>query len=215
MTTYDEYGAQVRAAYEVYTLALTGVYLGLQSAGRGADAVTELRRQGLGLIDTLLNSASNMGARYLNTLPDGPGVDVRETYFKAELHRIAIKNLNDLIVRLMGVGPRAADVLTRPAGAVGLLLQQRLSRPRFTVRDSAGRAWEAPKLVQVEARNFAYQSYVDVMLARSQSIGVDKIDIVYADPARNRTLALDEAIAQRKVIFHVNATAQIDSHVST
>jgi hypothetical protein len=213
--TYDDFGAQTRAAYDVYVLALTGAYLGFQSAGRGADAVTELRRQGIGLIDTFMNSVHVMVNRYLTTLPDGPGSSERETFLRADLQRIAVKNLNDLIVRMMGVGLRPADMLTKPAGAVGLLLQQKLSRPRFTARDSAGRAWDAAKLVSVIARDFAYQTYVDTMLYRQASIGAVVVDVVYADPARNKTMPLADAVGQRKAIFHVNATARIQTHVPT
>lgn len=215
MFTYDEYGRQVQGAYQVYTLALTGAYLALQSAGRGPDATPELRRQGMSLVDTLMNSVHNMTGQFLNTLPDGPDATERETHLRADLHRIATKNLNDLIVRLMGVGLRPADILTAPAGAVGLLLQQRLARPRFTARDSAGRVWDASKLVAVIARDFAYQGYIDNALARQQAIGADRIDVVYADPARNKTLDLATAITQRKMIFHVNGTATIKTHVST
>jgi hypothetical protein len=216
MMNHDQYGAEVRAAYDVYVLALTGTYLGFKAAGRGPDAVTELRQRGLGLLDTLMNSVHAMTGRYLNELPDGSGVGERETYWRADLQRIAVKNLNDLIVRMMGLGlQRPADLLTQPAGAVGLLLQQKMSRPHFTARDSAGRAWDAAKLVSLLARDFAYQTYVDVMLARAAALGADRVAVVYADPARNTVLDLAEAVAGRRQIFHVNGSARIQTHVPT
>jgi hypothetical protein len=218
---FQDYAQQVRAAYDVYCLALTGAYLGLKSAGRGQDAVSELRGTGLGLLQTLMNSASSMSARYLTNLPAGTQENARATGFLDELRRIATKNLNDTIVRLIGTGidmvssARPADLLNRPAGAVGLLLQERMSRPRFTARDTAGRAWDAGKLVSLLARDFAYQSYIDAMLAQQAAAGATLVDIVYADPARNLTLTLAQVAEQRQAIFHINATAQVRTHVST
>lgn len=211
---YDRYTQAMRAEYEAFAARLTSQYLSV--AGNGMDAVAGFRLAGLGMISTLLGRAIVQTNDYLAPLGGGVVRDARELPWLDQLRQIAMKNLNDLIVHLMGGGVRQADMLSRPAGAFGALLQKRLEAPRLTVRDRAGRAWKADALVAGYARDFAYQAHLDATIARLVEQGTEFATVAYPDPThRNhgmqvRLADLDEV---RKSIFHPNSNAQLVAHV--
>lgn len=213
---YDRYGQAIRAEYEVFTSGLVARYMTQRAAGRGIDAVSEFRLEGLAAISTLLGRAIALTNDYLAPLGEGAIRDARENPWLDQLRQIAVKNLNDLIVKLMGGGARPADMLNRPAGAIGLLLQKKLDTPRLTVRDRAGRAWPADKMVATSARDFAYQAYLDATIEHLDEEGVEFVDIVYPDPTHENhgmTIRLDEVALVRKTIFHPNSNARLVPHV--
>lgn len=207
---FDQYGQMIGAEYRAFTGALMGSYLTSQAAGRGIDGVSEFRLGGLKAVSVLLTRAIGITSDFTGQ----PIADVRAHAWLNQLHKVALKNLNDLIVKLMGGGARPADMLNRPAGAMGLLLQRQVA-PRLTVRDRAGRAWVAETYVATSARDYAYQFYVDAQFERLQAEGATRVDILYADPSRNQTLTLDAARARRGEFFHVNGTARMRPHVQT
>jgi len=211
---HDRYTQTIRAEYEAFTARLSAQYLTV--AGNGMDAVASFRLAGLGMISALLGRAIALTNDYLAPLGGGVVRDARELPWLDQLRQIAIKNLNDLIVKLMGGGLRQADMLNRPAGAFGALLQKKLEAPRLTVRDRAGRAWKADALVAGYARDFAYQAYLDAQIARLKEEGAQVATIVYPDPThRNHGMQVNLAdIDQvRKTIFHPNSNARLVAHV--
>lgn len=215
---YDRYRGAVLVAYEAYAGKLTSEYLAAQAAGRGLEAVGALRATGLAALRALVQQVRALTDDYLAALDHGAGVDERSVFWLADLERIATKNLNDLLVRLMGGGLRVADLLHEKAGAIGLLLQKKMGVPRLTARDGAGRAWQSDQLVAVMARDFAYQAYLDATIERLDADGVELVDIAYPDPGHANhglTIRLDEVALVRRTLFHPNSTARLVPHVPT
>lgn len=215
---YDRYASAIRAEYDAFAGNLTADYLALTAAGRGVDGVGQFRMGGLALISTLLGRAIALTNDYVAPLGGGAVRDARENPWLNTLRQIATKNLNDLIVKLMGGGMRPADLLNRPAGAVGLLLQKKMDRPRLTARDKAGRAWQADKLVALMARDFAYQAYLDATIERFDEEGVEWVQVVYPDSTHDNHglhMRLDEVGLIRKSIFHPNSNARLVPYVPT
>ena len=211
---YDRYAQSVRAEYEVFASGLIARYLAV--AGTGIDAVGAFRLDALAGISKLLGRAIALTNDYLAPLGGGVVRDVRELPWLDQLRQIALKNLNDMIVKLMGGGVRQADMLSRPAGAFGALLQKKLEAPRLTLRDRAGRAWKADTLVATYARDFAYQAYLDAQVARLKGEGVEVATIVYPDQthrSHGMQVRLDDIDKIRKAIFHPNSNARLVTHV--
>jgi hypothetical protein len=214
---YDRFASSLRADYAGFAANLVARYLAAAAAGRGIEAVSGFRVQGLADISALLGRAIARTNDYLAPLGAATITDAREKPFLNQLRQIALKNLNDLIVKLMGGAGRMADVFNRPAGAVGLLLQKKLEAPpRLLVRDRAGRAWQAETFVASLARDFAYQSYLDSVIERLDAAGVDMVQVVYPDPTHEHhgmPLRLDEVGLIRKTIFHPNSNATLVPYV--
>jgi len=213
----DRYAGAVRAQYELFTSGLTARHLTISAAGRDAKGVSEFRREGLVAITTLLASVTALTESYLTDLGRPTVIyDACDDKWLNQLRNIAIKNMNDLIVKMMGGGLRPADVLNRPGGAVGLLLQKKLDMPRLTVCDRAGRARPADRMVATSARDFAYQAYLDITIDRLDADDVEFVDVVYPDPTHENhgmTIRLDEVGLIRKTIFHPNSSARLVPHV--
>ncbi len=215
---YDRYASSLRAEYEAFGGALISDYLKHTSTGRGLDAVGEFRQAGLGLVSRFVARAVSLTNDYLAPMGSGSFTDARDQPFLNALRQIAIKNLNDLIVRLMGGGARQANALTRPAGAVGLLLQKKLAKPELLAADRAGRKWPAEKLVAVLARDFAYQTYLDAEIERFDEEGVETVQVVYPDATHKNhglSMRLDDVAPVRKSIFHPNSQARLVPYVPT
>lgn len=67
-------------------------------------------------------------------------------------------------------------MLNDGAGAIGLLIQQRIAQPKFQVKDGAGRTWDAEKLFAVIARDFGYQTYIDHRFAEAITSGETAVE---------------------------------------
>jgi hypothetical protein len=215
---YDLYASQARAEYESFAHALIADYLSHSAAGRDLHAVGTFRMSGLALVARFVGRATALTNDYLAPLGGGGFRDAREHPYLNALRQLAIKNLNDLIVRLMGGSNRLADTLTRPAGAIGLLLQQRLAKPELVALDKSGRRWPADKLVAVMTRDFAYQAYLDAEIELFKGEGVETVMVVYPDSTHNqhgRAMRLDDVGLVRKSIFHPNSQARLVPYVPT
>lgn len=218
---YDHYAAQARAEYEVFSHALIADYLAHSNAGGDLHAVGTFRASGLAIVARFVDRAKELTNLYLAPMGGGGLRDARDHPYLNTLRQIAIKNLNDLIVRLMGGGNRLADTLTRPAGAIGILLQRKLAKPakpELVAVDRSGRRWPADKLVAVLTRDFAYQAYLDAEIERFDLEGVEMVTVVYPDPTHAQhglVMRLDEVGLVRKSIFHPNSQARLVPHVPT
>lgn len=108
-----------------------------------------------------------------------------------------------------GTGANVGDVLNRPAGALGLLVQRLIESPRYHVKDSADRTWEAEKLFGVIVRDFAYQTEIDRAFADAISAGQDKVT---ASDGTVIELSQDW-LAKRDEVFHINSKKVVDDGV--
>lgn len=215
---YDQYGAAISAEFEMFTGALKLLYLQTSRASAGMESAHGFRMLGLAEVVRFMQRATGLTDNYLSNFGSGV-VNDRDTPVLNTLRGIAIKNVNDLSVDMMAPASRVADLLTRPAGAVGLLLQKRLTDPQFTAIDKSGRKWQAALLVKTVARDFAYQAYIDFQAAQIIASGANAAEVVWMDPtpAGYGTIVLLADLARARArYFHPNATAQLRAaHVPT
>lgn len=215
---FNLYTSLARAEYASFSNALIADYLAHSNGGRDLHAVGTFRASGLAIVTRFVDRAKELTNNYLAPQGGGGFRDAREHPYLNALRQIAIKNLNDLIVRLMGGSNRLADTLTRPAGAIGILLQQKLAKPELVALDKSGRRWPADKLVAVLTRDFAYQAYLDAEIERMDEEGVEMVMVAYPDSTHAQhglVMRLDEVGLVRKSIFHPNSQARLVPHVPT
>jgi len=213
---YDRFGSRVAGRFALFTSTIGANYIARVGAGQSLADTGDFRNDGYQALIDLQNDVRAMINEYEDTLVYGM-VNESTTAFMQYLTHIASQVLNGLVIRLGGGGVlREADLLNRPAGALGAILARRAAIPHHMARDSAGRAWQAEKLVTVMARDFAYQAYIEHSLFTLQRAGDVHVDIVYADSTRNSTITIKDALARRATLFHPNSSARMQRHhVST
>lgn len=217
MHDYDHFAATVRAEYAAFLGGLVAQYMTVTASGAGQQGAVAFRRDANRRIAQLTARARTLARQYTAVKVAGDVTDPRSAPWVASLHKVAIKNANDLVQRLMGANDRLANLLNRDAGAVGLLLQQKISQPTFVAYDRVGRKWDAAMLVNVMARDFAYQSSIDATLARLAGLGVTQVRIVHDNPDHPNhgvIMPIGEVAAVREFIFHPNAHAGLEAYVS-
>lgn len=215
---YDRYASAVRAEYAAFVSHITAEYLARGASGQGVEAVSELRIAGLKRVSALMTHVLALTNDYLAPTGNGTLHDPRDNTWLSELRQIAVKNLNDLIARMMGGAGRLADMLNRPAGAVGLLLQKKVARPELFAIDRSGRRWHAEKLVAVMARDFAYQTYLDRTIAELEAAGAEWAQVAHPNGEHQQhglVIHLPKIGLIRKSIFHPNSHARLVPHVPT
>ena len=209
---YDHFGAQVSARFQLYLAGVLGAYSARVATGTGSRIAGDFRNDSYALLITLGNDVKKLAYTYLAGT-HAVDHEARLNAFLVYLDALAQQPIITLANRINFGTQSVGNVLTRSAGSLGALIQKKLGSPiRLTARDSAGRAWPLEKLVPVVARDFAYQVYVDDHLESLRVAGDEKVEIYYADPARNLTLSIKEAFARRAALFHPNATAMITKH---
>lgn len=218
---FDSYTSGIQVGYEAFAATLIGQYLTAQTSAISQPAAVEgLRTTGVQQALRFAEYAKVLTDEYHATLAHGAPADAydrSQQYLTALLH-VAIGNVNDLVLKLMGNGGRLADLLTQRAGAIGQLLQQRLAKPTLTATDTSGRSWAADKLVAVIARDYAYQRFIDDQLA---GIEGDLVRVVHPDPGHRWHGTILSRAGEgypkledlRREIFHPNSTAEVRPYV--
>lgn len=220
---YDGFAIRLKSEYELFLFALTGRYLSLMAPGAGVSPmqINDLERAALALRETFMQSA----IRAIKLFVGSSDLDTLKTLsqdFETQLSAITKENVDSLVNRMKGAKVNALDAVGDVHGAMGLLLQQKLATPEFTATSTSGRIFQAAPFVKAQARQFAYQSWLQLMMVALSWEG-DLAQVVYNDPGHeNNGLVFSmsgatpgypsfEDIAQ--TVFHYNATAQIAAHV--
>lgn len=220
---YDDFAQRLAREYELYLFALSGQYLALVAPGLEASPATisQLQRKGYALRETFLESAN----RSVTDFVHATGMaweDASITGFLAELTVFTRQNVDSLVERMKGVKNGSLDGMDDMHGAMGLLLQKKLSTPEFKLVTASGRSFNAAQLVKTQARDFAYQGEIRATLSKFAQY-TDLAQVVYTDPAHKghglvfsitgQTAGyptFDEIAAK---VFHYNATAGVRDHV--
>jgi hypothetical protein len=215
----DRYAAAVVTLYVTFQRQITGAWLSARDTGASLRTMQQLRNEGAAATRSLIESVAALGQRDPTLLAPHIALAATEAWL-AELGAIAVHNVADLVSELGG-GPALSSVLTAPARAFTALLRQRASAPRFMARDSAGRNWQADKLVRFLARRYAYDAMISAQAAAIALEGVPA-EVVYADPLHRyygtvlspdgSDPALPSLAALRETVFHPNATAELRAH---
>lgn len=221
---YDGFGARIRAEYDLFLFALTGRYLSVTAPGVQVSPmlVDQFERSAFGLRNTFLKSAKRTTADYLDTQGMAASGD-RVTRFHAELDRVTLENVASLSHRMKGFKINALDAVENAHGAMGLLLQRKLSTPEFNVTSASGRSFKAASFVKTQARDFAYRVWLDARMLALLPNG-DLATVVYDDEHHaahgvvfsitGDTKGYPSFEELEEPVFHFNAHARIAPHVS-
>jgi hypothetical protein len=209
---YDRFGSRVAGRFALFVAHINGNYTARVSAGQNINSVGDFRNDGYQEVINLQNDVRALMGEYEATLVYGYVTD-SDSAFMQYLTAIASQVINALVIKLGAGGVlREADLFNRPTGSLGAILARRAVITRTTARDSAGRAWEAEKLVQTIARDFAYQAYIAHSLWTLQRAGDVHVNVIHADPTRNTTITVKDALERRAEIFHPNSSARMSRH---
>jgi len=222
---YDGFAIRLKSEYELFLFALSGQYLSQVAPGAEVSPmhINAFERTALELRQTFLKTAT----RSIVEVVSGVSVDAVKALsdnFETELAQITRQNIDSLVTRLKGMKIQALDAVGEVHGAMGLLLQQKLATPEFTVTAVSGRTFKAAPFVKSQTRQFAYQTWLYAQMVALSWEG-DLAQVVYDDPGHeNNGLVFSMSGATpgypsfdeiAGTIFHYNATAKIGPHVSS
>lgn len=220
---YDDFAERLAREYQLFLFALSGQYLGLATSGIEASPATvmQLQRSGAALRETFLDAANRNVADFVAAI----GMDAQDASiggFAAQMSEFTRQNIDTLVARIKGVKTDTLDAMGEMHGAMGLLLQKKLSTPEFKLVTASGRSFEAASLVRSQARDFAYQASIRAELARFAAY-TDLARVVYPDPEHKghdavfsitgKTAGYPSFQEIAMKVFHYNATAGVTDHV--
>ena len=142
--------------------------------------------------------------------------------FLIELNRILRTDV-ETVTRAMKVGRTGlGDMLTSGAsGAIGALLQKRVMRLEFKAPDSAGRRWDATRLVLFLAREMSYRIKLTKQIAdlpEGQDVAAvfnpdhDEDGMLFS--VHGKTPGYPTFADLQQSVFHPNSTAEVSQHVA-
>jgi hypothetical protein len=208
-------------SYRMFLAALSGRYLALRLPGASVQPahVNGLQLDAYRFADSFLHAANAQVVKFIadvskeRSQPLYDGLIKRFVDFDGLLRFIVVKNIKDTTRLLTATPPK---LLTRDAGqGIGALLQRTLEAPRHTIPDELGRHYEAPYYVQVAARDFFYQSSVDVVADQGE---LGQVRYMGAHEYNGMVLRLSgdgsyRSLAEvRAEIFHPNAMAILEPY---
>jgi hypothetical protein len=223
---YESLTARIGADYDLFLAALSGRYWAAVAPGAkvAPQSIVSFIRDAAKLGDTFawvvdLEIESYLAELY-DVVPDDATLSLSVSIRAALTENIA------QVARLLRTG--VADysaVLKDTHGAMGLVLQQKLSRIDFKLYDTANRKCDARRLMGATVRDFAYQAWIDRQVELAVNGGHSLGQVKYADPQRadqeivfslgakvGAYPTLDEI---RSKVFHPNATASVIPYVSS
>jgi len=219
---FDDFATKLKQDYDLFLFALAGRYLTLMAPGAEVSPhmVRQMQEQGAALAKTFLSSASARVDDFAQSYPLADS-DVRSARFKRELSNIAAQNIYTLMQRMKGGAQNTLAGVKEAHGAIGLLLQQKLSNPDFRIKTPKGRSFDAASYLLAEARNYAYQSWIEFTLAQIAQTS-DLAQVNYPNPehvGHGTVFSISgqtpgyKSFEQIKLMFHYNSTAFITHHV--
>ncbi|WP_297478391.1 hypothetical protein [Ferrovum sp.] len=206
--------------YEIFLLALNGIYLKVTSAGEQVSlhSINEVDEEATGIAMNFMRRFMQQVDAYLSTL----FVNASETLIESlndrreEVKKFAMTALTENIQqvrRQMRLGRKDyIKLLGSVHGGVGYLVQKKVAGINFVLRDSLGRKYDALTFFRMAIRDFFYQSWIDMRLDEIKRSGQKTFRVVYPDPARDMTISIDSSVFTnelRSKIFHPNSHALI------
>lgn len=207
--------------YEIFLLALNGIYLKSVSVGERSTLHSTKEVDGQSI-----TIATNFLARFMQKVDiyiDSISVDASETLVESlDARREGIKTFvtNALIENVqqvqkqMRVGRKDyAKLLGNTHGGIGYLIQKKVAGIGFVLRDSIGRKYDALTFFKSAVKDFFYQSWVDMKLDQAKRSGRETFRVLYPDPSRDMVISIDPSIFTQELrskIFHPNSHASVE-----
>lgn len=219
---YDAIADTLKQEYNLFLFALAGRYLTLMAPGADVTPmmVRQMEEQGTALAKTFTSSAKALVSDFARSHTSARSDALYEQFVKM-VDNITAQNINTLTQRMKGGAQNTLAGVKDAHGAIGLLLQQKLANPDFRVKTPKGRSFDAVAFFYAEARNFAYQSWVESTLETIAQTS-DLAEVRYPNPehAGNGTVFSIsgktpgyKSFAEVKLLFHYNSTAYPHDHV--
>ncbi len=221
---YEDFADRLKSEYDLFLFALSGRYLSLMAPGAGVSPmlINGLEQGAWALRKTFLALANQSITDYVGSTALAPVSELAQG-FQGELERATRQNVAMLAARMKGVQMGELDAVRNAHGAMGLLLQRKLATPEFVVTSLLGRTFSAAPYIRTQARQFAYQSELYRQMA-DLALTSDLAQVAYDDPNREgngRVFSISGATPGypsfdylAASVFHYNATARIEPHVS-
>lgn len=219
---YDDIANQLEREYSLFLFALAGRYLSLVTPGAEVSPmmVRQMEEQGTALAQTFTASAKALVSDFARKHTSARS-DALYAQFEQMLSNITAQNIHTLTQRMKGGAQNTLAGVKQAHGAIGLLLQQKLSNPDFRVKTPKGRSFDAVAFFHAEARNFAYQSWIEFTLEAIAQTS-DLAEVRYPNPehaAYGTVFSISgktpgyKSFEEVKLLFHYNSTAFPHDHV--
>jgi hypothetical protein len=221
----DNFASAVAEEYELFLQALNGRYLQVLTPGEAPSpmAIHGLIKGSARLRDALSERVSFeadalVSAHEKQVTPGAfEAMGRLRDLFKSDFAVIVAQNVNTLS-RTARVGrDDLGKMFTQSLrGAMGELMQKRMSKIEFKVPDGAGRNWDATRYVSFLAREFVYR----VKLLRQLSDAGEVGEVFYPDhEADGMVFAISGDHPGmptykdiEKTVFHPNSKAEVVAH---
>lgn len=218
---FDDIAVKIGTQFDLYLFALAGRYHQMRAPGVEVTprAIVDLHDDVRALSKTFYQTATTEFDVYLSEVAMDASVDElevtldRKRELQAYLHDI-VSDCSDQVIKMAKTGIGTfADLLKNAHGAMGLLAQRQAGKIEFKATDTAGRSWNARRLMYAVVRDAAYQSFIDAQVA---DLLRDGGDLVLTSHGQVLSLLTTEGHPDfadtRNFLFHPNSTTVIVSH---
>lgn len=220
----NEFVKRMGDNYSLFLYALSGRYQQLRSPGTSITprAIKDLELSTQNLARTLYAVANSEVDAFLSELSLGAseglqaGLAIRKVELLAQIRGILAENCHQ-VSHMARVGTDGLSKMLKAHGAMGMLVQQQAGVIKYLATDTAGRKWNAALLMKAIARDFAYQSEIDMAF----ELECDESDSGLVITNKGFVLALGVMDGYtsfsdaRATIFHPNSNASFISYVPT
>lgn len=206
--------------YEIFLLALNGIYLKVTSTGERVSlhSINEVDAEATEIAMNFMRRVLQQVDAYLSTLLVNASETLVESlnHRREEVKQFAMTALTENIQqvrRQMRLGKKDyIKLLGNVHGGIGYLVQKKVAGINFVLCDSLGRKYDALTFFRMAIRDFFYQSWIDMRLDEIERSGQETFRVVYPDPSRDMTISIDPSVFTKELrskIFHPNSHALI------
>jgi hypothetical protein len=178
---YREFAINMAHEYERFLFSLSGKYLMLMTPGSEVTPhmVSRFKSEAEGVRQSFLNGAKRLIDSTVGNLTSDK-LEALENAFILNLDQATRNNVQSMVLRMKGGSQISLKNIINAHGAIGLLLQKKLTSMEFKITTASGRSYDAATYVKAEAKNFAYQANLYNTLEKLAKV-TDLAQVVYPD----------------------------------
>lgn len=186
---FDDLARRLTDEYSLFLLALTGSYQQVRSPGveMTPKAIADIQFAGYQLAQTFYSIAEARIDDYARPLLEEASAELgsmlltRKNALKDQLRVMLLENVQTVARQARGGSSNVASLLKGTTGAIGMLMQRMAGKIEFKATDTAGRKWDAEKLMRVVVREFAYKAWLDCAAEQYLFAGHDLMQTTKGD----------------------------------
>lgn len=222
---FEEFATKLNTKYGMFLFSLSGAYQQAlaENPVMNMAAISTFFTQSVVLGKAFLDIAKEQIADYVALMSVGVRQEAQNSIqLESETLLRSLQTAVALNIELAKSGLAKARTKSGHKGIFAELAKRKLSKVDFTLTDSAGRSWEAVKLIGVVGRDFAYQAYLSAEFDRMSAAGQDIVDavppvadhhskdVVFSISGNVKGMPTLEAI--RAKLFHPNSRVTVKPH---